>query len=86
MPFYRIVIWTTRKKNPFAGIRFVENQLVDEVYEIFKTKAFQVFSGDLLDIEVQQLPRHCLAVIRFLSAKKMSETNNGRFGSMNSKR
>ncbi len=82
MPYYRIVIWTTRKKQPYRGIRVVENPFIEDVYEMFKKKAFQVFAGELLDIEVQQLSKHSVAVIRFLSAQESRRNNNRRFGSM----
>lgn len=62
MPYYRILIWTKRRKRPFCGIRFIPNPNINSVYNMAYAKANQTYSKDLVDVEVQMLSKLCSAV------------------------
>jgi hypothetical protein len=62
MPYYRIIIWTKRRKQPFTGIRFITNPNINGVYNMAYSKANQTYSKDLIDVEVQMLSKLCTAV------------------------
>lgn len=65
MPYYRIVIWTKRRKMPFKGIRLIENPNINSVYNMAHSKANETYRQDLIDIEVQMLSKLCKAVKEF---------------------
>ncbi len=65
MPYYRILIWTKRRKLPFTGIRLIDNPNINSVYNMVYSKASQVYRQDLIDVEVQMLSKLCTAVRRF---------------------
>lgn len=62
MPYYRIVIWTKRRKMPFKGIRLISDTNINSVYNMTHTKALETYRNDLIDIEVQMLSKLCKAV------------------------
>ena len=62
MPYYRILIWTKRRKRPFSGIRFLYDRNINCVYNMAYSKANQTYSKDLIDVEVQMLSKLCTAV------------------------
>lgn len=65
MPYYRILIWTKRRKMPFKGIRVVDNPNINSVYNMVHSKANEMYRQDLIDIEVQMLSKLCNAVKEF---------------------
>ena len=65
MPYYRIVIWTTRRNQPFIGIKLIGDPNINTVYKAMRCKAADVYRNDLLEMEVQMLSKLCKAVIEF---------------------
>ena len=65
MPYYRIVIWTKRKKLPFKGIRLMGEHNINAVYQAVAGKAKQIYKTDFIDVEVQLLSKLCSAVKKF---------------------
>ncbi len=65
MPYYRIVIWTKRRKAPFTGIRLIDNPNINAVYNMSRSKGVQVYRNDFVDVEVQMLSKLCKAVGEF---------------------
>ena len=72
MPYYRIVIWTKRKKQPFTGIRLIGEPNINSVYQMVSSKAREKFNSDVIDIEVQMLSKLCTA-IKVFELKEMSK-------------
>ncbi len=68
MPYYRIIIWTKRKKKPFVGIRLIPDTNINSVYNMAHSKANEVYRVDLIDVEVQMLSKLCKAVKEFEKA------------------
>lgn len=68
MPYYRIIIWTKRKKRPFEGIRLLADTNINSVYNYAYSKANEAYRADLIDVEVQMLSKLCKAVKRFEKA------------------
>jgi hypothetical protein len=62
MPYYRIVIWTKRRKMPYKGIRLLSDQNINAVYQMAATKANETYRKDLIDVEVQMLSKLCKAI------------------------
>lgn len=62
MPYYRIVIWTRKRRLPFAGIRWLENQNITMVQGLTEKQAVEVYKSDYIDCEVQMLSKTCTAV------------------------
>ena len=60
------MIWTSRRKEPFAGIRHIENYNVDAVQHIMRVKAEETYRRDLIDVEVQMISKACTAVKKHL--------------------
>ncbi len=73
MPYYRIVIWTTRRKKAFSGIKLIGDPNINTVYKAMRYKAVDIFRKDLLDIEVQMLSKLCRAVIDFEKLPPLKE-------------
>ena len=71
MPYYRIVIWTTRRKLPYTGIRLINDHNINSVFTTVKSKANDTYRKDLIDVEVQMLSKLCKAVIEH--EKKVSQ-------------
>jgi hypothetical protein len=58
MPYYRIVIWLKQQQKPIQGIRMIEVQNIDVVYNEMKNKAYSVYGqSDIVDVEVQMLSK-----------------------------
>jgi hypothetical protein len=70
LPYYRIVIWTSRRKEPFTGIRQIENYIIDAVQHIMRVKAEVTYRRDLIDVEVQMISKVCTAVKKYLEGIK----------------
>ena len=70
MPYYRIVIWTKRRKQPFAGIRLIADANINAVFQSIQSRANNTYRQDLIDVEVQMLSKLCKAVKEF--EKKVS--------------
>ena len=62
MPYYRIIIWTKRRKLPFAGIRLIPEPNINAVYQQWTNSANRRFQSDFVDVEVQMLSKLCTAV------------------------
>jgi len=62
MPYYRILIWTSERRKPYCGIRFLELSNINSVFIMVKKKAEQTFKSRLQEVEVQMLPKMCTAV------------------------
>jgi hypothetical protein len=65
MPYYRILIWTKRRKQPFRGIRIIDNPNINAVFNMIDSKASDTFKKDLIEVEVQMLSKLCNAVKEF---------------------
>ncbi|UAY53437.1 hypothetical protein [Ferruginibacter albus] len=65
MPYYRILIWTKRRKAPYTGIRLIGSDNINAVYNDTHQKANANYRQDLIDIEVQMLSKLCTAVKEF---------------------
>ena len=65
MPYYRILIWTKRKKEPFTGIRLIGEPNINAVQKMMASKAYQTYRDQLLDVEVQMLSKLCSAIIEY---------------------
>ena len=65
MPYYRIVIWTKRRKQPYTGIRLIADPNINAVFVSIQSKANSTYRQDLLDVELQMLSKMCRAVQEF---------------------
>lgn len=65
MPYYRILIWTKRRKAPYCGIRLMGVDNINAVHKNILSKAKETYRSDLIDIEVQMLSKLSTAVIEF---------------------
>jgi hypothetical protein len=69
------VIWTAQRREPFAGIRQIDNYNIDAVQHIMRVKAEETYRQDLIDVEVQMISKVSTAVKKhFESLKKKRET------------
>jgi hypothetical protein len=68
LPYYRIVIWTSQRREPFAGIRQIDNYNIDAVQHIMRVKAEETYRRDLIDVEVQMISKVSTAVKNFHKA------------------
>jgi hypothetical protein len=62
MPYYRIVVWTRRRRLPFQGIRWINNQNLSMVQGLSEKQTAEHYRSDYLDCEVQMLAKTCTAV------------------------
>lgn len=62
MPYYRIIIWTKKRKLPYSGIRLISDTNINSVYKMAHARAFEIYRRDLIDVEVQMLSKLCTAV------------------------
>ena len=65
MPYYRILIWTKRRKAPFKGIRLIGDDNINAVYNSMHSTAVRTYRNDFIDVEVQMLSKLCTAVKEF---------------------
>ena len=65
MPYYRIVIWTKRRKLPYKGIRLIGDHNINAVYNTVSGKARQIYKTEFIDVEVQLLSKLCAAVKKY---------------------
>ena len=72
MPYYRIVIWTKRRKLPFQGIRLIGNSNINAVHNQYQNQANDKFRENLIDVEVQMLSKLSTAV-KLFERKEMSK-------------
>ena len=72
MPYYRIVIWTKRRKLPFQGIRLIGNSNINAVHNQYQNQASDKFRENLIDVEVQMLSKLSTAV-KLFERKEMSK-------------
>jgi hypothetical protein len=70
MPYYRIVIWTSSRRNPVQGIRFNEQRDIDRVHQQTKQRAMNYYKKNFLNIEVQMLSNECDAVQKYIKQKE----------------
>ncbi len=70
MPYYRILIWTKRRKLPYKGVRLIDNPNINAVYNMVESKANQTYRQELIDVEVQMLSKLCKAVKEFEKKEK----------------
>jgi len=52
MPYYRILIWTKRRKKPYEGIRVINDPNINSVYNYFQSKAEREYQKDFIDVEL----------------------------------
>lgn len=71
MPYYRIIIWTKRRKQPYAGIRLIGDANINAVYQQMNQKAYEAYRNDLIEVEVQMLSKLCKAVKGFENKKQI---------------
>jgi hypothetical protein len=69
MPYYRIVVWTRKRNKPFQGIRQIQNSNITAVYGMVKKKAQDTFHSNLIDVEVQMLPKTCKTIQKYVERK-----------------
>ena len=62
MPYYRILIWTKKRKAPYTGIRLIGDTNINAVYNSMHSQAYEKFRNDFIDVEVQMLSKICKAV------------------------
>jgi len=62
MPYYRILIWTKRRKEPYSGIRLIGDDNINAVYNYWHSKSYEKYRNDFIDVEVQMLSKLCKAV------------------------
>ena len=62
MPYYRILVWTKKRKAPYAGIRLIGDTNINLVFNGAESKAKQTYKQDYIDVEVQMLSKLCTAV------------------------
>lgn len=62
MPYYRIIVWTKRRKEPFKGIRLIGDVNINAVYQKASIDANRVYRDTFIDLEVQMLSKLCKAV------------------------
>jgi len=72
MPYYRIIIWTKRRKLPFQGISFIGNSNINVVHNQYQNQANDKFRENLIDVEVQMLSKLSTAV-KLFERKEMSK-------------
>ena len=65
MPYYRIVIWTKRRKAPYSGIRLIGDANINAVFNQMHSKAVETYRKDFIDVEVQMLSKLSKAVKEF---------------------
>jgi len=71
MPYFRIVIWTKRRRIPFTGIRIISDPNINSVYTKTYSKANELYRHDLIDVEVQMLSKLCKAVQQYEQQNKI---------------
>ncbi|MBL0069767.1 MAG: hypothetical protein IPP39_15185 [Chitinophagaceae bacterium] len=68
LPYYRIIIWMKNKRKPLQGIRQIDQQNIDVVFNMVKKTAHTKINSSLIqDIEVAMLPKQSTAVINYLN-------------------
>ena len=72
MPYFRIVIWTKRRKLPYQGIRLIGDTNINAVHQMFNKQAFDKYRENLIDVEVQMLSKLSTAV-KLFERKEMSK-------------
>lgn len=72
MPYYRIIIWTKRRKLPFQGIRIIPNPNINAVHQEYSQRSRDKFRENLIDVEVQMLSKLSTAV-KLFERKEMSK-------------
>ncbi|MBC7391409.1 MAG: hypothetical protein H7329_19570 [Opitutaceae bacterium] len=72
MPYYRIIIWTKRRKLPFQGIRLIGNPNINAVHQEYSQQAHAKYRENLIDVEVQMLSKLSTAV-KLFERKEMSK-------------
>ena len=70
MPYYRVVIWTKKRKQPYSGIRFFESPNVNAVQQMCESKARERFPRDLIDVEAQMLSKFTNAVKKIIDKNR----------------
>ena len=65
MPYYRILIWTKKRKAPYQGIKLVGDSNINSVYNYYREQSVSTYRNDFIDIEVQMLSKLCTAVKEF---------------------
>lgn len=66
MPYYRIVIWTKKRKAPYQGIKLISDANINSVYNFMQSKAKETYKKDFIDLEVQMLSKMSTAVKEFI--------------------
>jgi hypothetical protein len=70
MPYYRITIWTKKRKEPFRGIRLIEIWNPDTAYRMVEAKASIHFgSAAITKLDVVMLPKNSSEVKDMLNKK-----------------
>ena len=72
MPYYRILIWTKRRKAPYQGIRLIGDTNINAVHQMFNRQANDKYRQLLIDVEVQMLSKLSTAV-KLFERKEMSK-------------
>lgn len=71
MPYYRILIWTKRRKLPFQGIRLIGNPNINAVQQTYTNQAHDKYRENLINVEVQMLSKLSLAVKLFEKKERL---------------
>lgn len=72
MPYYRIVVWTKRRKLPFQGIRLIGDTNINAVHQMFTRQAFDKYRENFIDVEVQMLSK-LSTTLKHFERKEMSK-------------
>ncbi len=65
MPYYRILVWTKIRKEPYQGIRLINDDNINAVFQFYAGKAYEKYRDKYIEIEVQMLSKLCPAVRKF---------------------
>lgn len=65
MPYYRIVVWTKLRKEPYSGIRLIGDDNINAVFQLYAGKAYEKYRDKYIETEVQMLSKLCSAVRKF---------------------
>lgn len=62
-------VWTSKRSKPFQGIREIGSHNITAVFGMVKKKAEDTFHFNIIDVEVQMLPKTCTAIQKYLARK-----------------
>lgn len=70
MPYYRILIWTKLRRQPYQGIRLIGDYNINSVFNGIRQQAYSKYRDKLADVEVQMLSKLCTSIKEFEKKEK----------------